>query len=208
MEYQTIAERLNTRSWTIDLLDFSYFTKLTTEQWRYSKAAIPRYLKTLGDTNYAGYMKTHGPVEKAGEHVAKSFLDYHCGDTADICTRLYPYSNDCDSPYEPSFRANGQGIGISTRMVRPISPHQPTAINVVKFRLMIPDIQEKILPKAYIFCGFNVKTLEGYCLGWLTSDEVMSVTPVERPNSTYKLRSFVLQTLHTMHTFRKYITSL
>lgn len=177
----TLAADLGDSLW-VDPLDFGYMAKLTKREWRHAKLLAKQSMDSVAGTGVSDYMRSYGPVEKAGEYIVNRFLNYYC---------TVPYDTDffsCD-PQIPSFSVAGLTIDVHTRMLKLDAQARKFGkdgrlINLSNFLLMVPEVMLTRRADIYIFCGFDVESLEGYAFGWVTSERLAAVdvtTDVKHP---------------------------
>lgn len=196
----SIGDVLDSTKTNVDPLDFAYFTRLSQDQWKRAKSLDKSVNNSLIGSPYADYMKSHSPVEKAGEIVFKSFLDYYC---------RMPY--DCSivhgSNFEPAFNVSGTTIDVHTRMLKNngAGPGYVT-LNAGKFLLMVPEIGLARRADIYVFCGFSADSRDGYAFGWSTAEEIAGVSISEELK--HKAKCVSMYDIHPLNTLLGYIESL
>jgi hypothetical protein len=196
----TVGDYLESSRIVVDPLDFAYFTALPNDQWRYAKSLAERATRALSGSQYEDYMKSHGPVEKAGELVVKSFFDYYLPKR---CCDDFLHAN----PYVPSFAVDGVTIDVHTRMLKPPAEHPGyyPMLHTRKFLLMVPEIGLSRRADIYVFCGYDIRAHDGYAYGWLSSEELGEV-PITT-QLKHKAKCVSVYRSHPMHTLIDYITN-
>jgi len=194
----TVGDYLGPTAITANPLEFCYFTTLTDDVWRRAKALAKRATDTLVGGMHHDYMRSHGPVEKAGEFVFKGFLDYYCRAPYDV------NFTDGDQ-FVPGFSIAGTTVDVHTRMFKRSTggTENYPLINTRKFLLMVPELGLARRPDIYMFCGYNVENRYGYAFGWATAEEIAEL-PLAN-DLRHKAKCLSLYKIHPMHTLLGYI---
>lgn len=198
IQLSTLNDVLDANKVNVDPLDFAYFTTLTADQWGRAKSLAKRTTGKLIDSPYYDYMRSHGPVEKAGEFVFKSFLDYYCRQPYDV------FFTD-GNIYDPGFAVGNVTIDVHTRMLKRSTQNQNTTLNVNKFLLMVPEMGLARRADIYLFCGYSTETQDGYGFGWVTAEELATVEL--NTNIRHKAKCVSLHEVHPLNTLLNYIST-
>lgn len=136
-----------------------YQIDLTDADWKEAKRRSKASIVALHGTPYESYMKTHGPVEHAGEIAFEKVLKLSCRKSYDILD---------DGVYCPRFAIEGETISTHTRMLK--ASWNGIYINANKFFFMVPELGILRNPNIFVFCGFDPSSLTAFVLGWAGKD--------------------------------------
>lgn len=190
-----MKDQLGSSMW-IDPLDWCYYSNITRKEWRKSKLLAKRLTETLATSSYLDFVRSYGPVEKAGEYVFKNYLDYYCGLSYDV--------NFAEQdPYVPGFGIGSKTINVHTRMLKlgeQACQYGPFGrlINTTNFLLMVPEFGLMRKADIYVFCGFDVYGLEGYTFGWLSAQELGNIEM--RQDVKFPAKCVLIPEVHPMKT--------
>lgn len=190
----TLDDYIDATTSCVDPTEFAYFIRLSEDQWKRAKSLAKQAISYLSDTPYFDYIASYAPVEKAGECIMKSFLDYHC-------TTSYDCAFSDGDQFIASFNIAGIAVDVHTRMLRTTG----SRINTNRFLLMVPELGLARRADVYVFCGYNVISRDGFAFGWATAPEIGS-----RPISTelrYQAKCIPLNSAHPMTTLLPTILS-
>jgi hypothetical protein len=200
----TIGEMLGHGAAVVDPLDFSYFATLEEDEWGRSKSLARRATAALAGGPYSEYIKSHGPVEKAGEFLFKGFLEYYCWASYDVNSAFGTRMNQVDM-FVPGFGVSGRSIDVHTRMLRrgQDPPSCYPLVNTRRFQLMVPEIGLSRRADVYVFCGFDVDSRFGCAFGWISADELADV-PVS-DSLRYRAKCINVYDAHPISTLLEYL---
>jgi len=167
-----IKDAFKVGAWT-DPMEWAYFCSLPGREWRRARALAKRSTELLCNTQYADFIRSCGPVEKAGEFIFKNFLDYYCDAPYDI-------EFTSGNPYSPGFKVLETKIDVHTRMLKFAKQAKEfgamgTCLNIEKFSVMVPELGLVRSADIYVFCGFDVDTKNGFIFGWTTAEKLAGI---------------------------------
>lgn len=198
----TISEAFQVGPWT-DPVDWAYFCTVSGSDWKRAKLLAKKYTELLADTKYSEFIRSCGPVERAGESILQKFFDYYCElkNSAEL---------NLSDPYRPAFTVCGKTIDVHTRMLkfrRQANAFGPmgTCLNVDKFLVMVPELGLIRSADIYAFCGFDIDSKDGFFFGWTTAERLAAV-PLS-VKSKHKSKCLMLTDLYPAGELITYITS-
>lgn len=187
-----------------DPYEWSYFSTIAASEWRLAKTLAKRVTDYLSGTKYAEFIRSCGPVEKAGEFLVKGYLDYYCDQ---------PYDVDFTEtdPYRPGFSIAGIKVDVHTRMLKFAKQAHDcgamgASLNVDRFLVMVPELGLTRGAEVYVFCGFDVDTRAGLVFGW-TPASVIAQIPLSS-DSKHSAKCLKVTDLYTISSLLPYTKSL
>lgn len=188
----------------MDPMEECFFTVLSKKDWKHAKILSAKVASIATGANTHYFIANSGAVGKAGELVFERYLNYYCDLVWNAPYKvIVKYSGDiCD------FLIEDQKIDIKTRTLRPADPdakfgNYDRTVHIEKFPMMVSAAESVKVQDIYVCCGYNLKTREGYILGWASYEEVMEYEVTD--DLKYPARCIPISNLHPIQYLLDYI---